>query len=774
MTGHIKMGADKDNQKDYLLVQPGQRVKSRYNPLAPKIGQGAGEFNDYTPFDFWTITNWEKGVGYHADAGVEGGYLYGEVDSRAGDEFILPPLLTVHTIESNVDASPSVNNINSGSPYQFDAPAKVAIRFFMDAPGPIYVMLNSQGIVNASIEGDNAGEPDGVSVWNGAATSDAGTMVMEWTEISNNFTPTLGVPYWLILEDDTGGFAVHAMKTQTDAGQLVQDNAGAWESVLIGDTYQAYVPYIAGDGGLGCIIRAETVGAELFLLCDDGEVYKYNPALTTFDPFADTGFPSFDMQLWFGKLVVTHGAGQNMSAVDASSGVVTPLTVPGELLAVWNGFLWRTVGNLASYSGDDITQWLDVVCGPDDYTIRGLAGLGDDMLVSTDQAVWRIAPGDWVFGVTKWAYQSANNGRGIINSQGIAYIPAGNTLVRYQVGASFLNIWKRDEALPSGKAGIIGGVIGTNKEVIVWINAAGQDTVWSWNNTGWHFVAKIPGNQTIVNMHYDSSNDYIWLFSDSGHAYSFYASSTVSNPNTDSLTTFHPSGWVDMGNYHGGLQTIVKDFDGVQAVGKNISPAKPVTIFWRDPGVISIESIFEQTGLILQQNDGEPLEQEVGGWSTLGEIVESGGAVRWEDYTTRPTGIGIHLAYSIRSDNIGLSPEISGIIVKYHAHVQDLYRWQLPMIASDSMEMVDGTIDPRTGAEIMAELVALDARTLPFWYTDVDGSVWEVKTISYAERTVKYEKVRGSEPKIQYVVDFGLQDMGYQQSHAGIQGASIY
>lgn len=757
MRGHIQLGPTIEELEDFLLVDPVQRVRSRANPLAPKIGQGSAQFNDYTQHEYWEIVNWARGIGYNADTGVEGGYLYGEVDSRSGSEFILPPLLSVRAAESDAETSPTVINIDDGFTIEITPPEQVAVKIFMNAPGDIYIYMDSQGVVNAEICADAAGEP-GAVLWSGVASSSPSSFTKEWTLITSSFTPTPGVPYWVVLRDDDGRFSMHGMVETKASGSMLKHDGTSWGSV---HTSSVYAPYIAGDGQLGKIIAAQTVGDDLYTLSDTGIVYLWNSTSGTFDLFADTGNASYDMQLWYGQLIITHGAVAPMSSVGAVSGTVTPLTINGELLAVWNGYLWKSLGNVASYSGEDIADWRDVECGPNDYTIRGMAGLGDDLIVSTDQALWRIAPGDWIFGVSKWAYQSKNNGVNMINSQGVAFIPADNSLIRMQINAPLLNIWKRNEALPAAKAGIIQGVLGTNKEVIVYIKpsaAGGEATFWSFNNQGWHFVGKLPQGQDICLMHYDNSNDSIWAFSDSGHAYSFYASSTVSNPNDDSLTTFMPAGMVDMGNFHGGLQTVIKDFDGVKVVGQGISPTKPVTIFWRDPDSASTEFIFDQDDSITLQQDGEGLEIDVFGWSTLGQIVESGQELRWTNYETRPVGYGIRLAYSIETNDVGISPEISAVVIKYVSHIIDQVRFQLPIIVSNHQEMVDGTIDTRTAVEIMTAIEALEFdRFLPIWFTDIDQRQYECKVIGFAERSVLYEKINDGDPAIRSVIDLTIQ-----------------
>ena len=759
MRGHIQLGPTEAELKDYLLVDPVQRVRSRSNPLSAQIRQGAGEFSDFTSDEYWEISNWARGIGYNADAGVEGGYLYGEVDSRSGSSFILPPLLSAHTAEDNADVSPSVINIDDGFTFTIDAPAKVAVQIYMDVPGDIYIYMDSAGVIGASICADNAGEP-GTVLWSGSASSDPFSVTKEWTLISNNFTPTAGVVYWVVLEDDDGSFNVHGMTTTKSGGRLLNYAGATWGELY---TQELYAPYIAGGGQLGLIVSAATVGDDLYTLADDGVIYIWNSTTGTFDSFADTAAASYDMQLWYGSLVVTHGTGTNMSAVNVTTAVVTALTIEGELLSVWNGYLWKSLGNVMSYSGENIADWTDIECGPDDYTVRGFAGLGDDVIVSTDQAIWRIAPGDWLYGLSRWAYHSANNGKGMVNNQGVVFIPADNSLIRMQANAPLINIWKREEALPASKAGIISGVLGTNKEVIIHVNATdagGESTFWSFNNQGWHFVGKLPQGQAICLMHYDNANDSIWIFSDSGHAYSFYASATVSNPTNDALTRFMPAGWVDMGHFHGGLQTVIKDFDGVRVVGQSISPSKPVTIFWRDPASATTEFIFSQDGEIILQQDEEPLEEDRIGWSTLGKIKESGAEIRWTDYTTRPVAYGIQLAYSVDTDNVDISPEISAVVVKYWSHIRDQQRFQLPLIISNYQEMVDGTRDTRTGAEIMAEIEALEFdRFLPIWYRDIDERLFECKVIGFAERAVLFEKIADGNPAVRSVIDLTLQQI---------------
>ena len=759
MRGHIQLGLDKDDMWDFLLADPTYRIRTRVNPLAAKIGQGASQYNDYTSYEFWAIENWGPGIGTNAGVGIDGGYLYGEVDSRAGESFILPPLLTVTTDKAISDTSPPVVNIGDGIPVKIDPGTRVAIKFYRNTTGPLFVYGDMNGVVLAAVHADAAGEP-GAALWTGTASSNEMNLANEWVQINVDFVPVAGTPYWLVLSDDSTEMCLYGMAAGLSGDILVEN--GTWSDTGLKS------PYISGGGNLGMVIAAQTVGDDLFTVTDDGKVRIYNSGTGTFDLAVDLALTCYDMQLWYDKLIVSHGSSSEMTVVDLVSYATTSLTVFGTVLSVWNGFLWKSYGNVASYSGDNITTWIDVEVGPTDYPIISLTGLGDDVLVSTAQAIWRIAPGDWVFGVSKWAYQSDNNGVNAINNQGSAYAPAENALIFMQPNAPMLNIWNRDEPLPGSKAGIVSGVIGTNKEVIVSIDPAatnGNSTCWSFNNQGWHFVCNLPAGQKVSRMHYDSSNDRIWIFSDSGHAHSFYASSTASSPLTDTLTEFRPSGHVDMGNFHGGLQTIIKDFDSVQVIGENISPSRPVTIFWRMTDGGDTEDIYQNDGEVLQQNDGEVLQTMTTGWSELGTIVETGGRLRWTDWTIRPVGVGIRLAYSIGTSDVSISPKIDAVVVKYHGHVVDQFRWQLPITASDHMEMVDMSKDDRTGIEIMAQLESLEIdRYLPIWFKDVDNRLYECKVLGFSERLTIFEKIKGSDPRLVRTVDLDIQEIAAEES----------
>ena len=91
--------------------------------------------------------------------------------------------------------------------------------------------------------------------------------------------------------------------------------------------------------------------------------------------------------------------------------------------------------------------------------------------------------------------------------------------------------------------------------------------------------------------------------------------------------------------------------------------------------------------------------------------------------------------------------------------VMDRWRWQLPVMASDNQQMVDGSINPiTTGPEIVTYLLSLIEQNPPLIFQDVDGRMYETKIASAAERILKYEWYDDG-AQIQQVMDITLEQV---------------
>jgi len=91
VSGHIKLGANGNTLRPYMLIRPEQRTKNLANPFAAKIGQGAGSYDDLQNFAAWVMDSWDSGGGNENPG--EGGYHYADIDSRVGGQLINAPAL---------------------------------------------------------------------------------------------------------------------------------------------------------------------------------------------------------------------------------------------------------------------------------------------------------------------------------------------------------------------------------------------------------------------------------------------------------------------------------------------------------------------------------------------------------------------------------------------------------------------------------------------------------------------------------------------------------
>src|SRR5690606_23631767 len=115
--------------------------------------------------------------------------------------------------------------------------------------------------------------------------------------------------------------------------------------------------------------------------------------------------------------------------------------------------------------------------------------------VTTDAGLIQIAPGDFARGAIPFGSTDAGNGVDLLTHQGAMYMPAQGQYLQVSSGA-VRNIWtSRKDEFPGWAQGHI-----THAERMVnWPvallsahSATGFDSVWLWQEIGWHFLLQLP------------------------------------------------------------------------------------------------------------------------------------------------------------------------------------------------------------------------------------------------------------------------------------------
>ena len=80
--------------RDYQLTDPTQRQRMLANPMAAKLGSGAGQYDDQTNWAFTVFDDWQAGVLQLLPQ--DGGPYYAEIDSRFRRQLSLPLAMSMN------------------------------------------------------------------------------------------------------------------------------------------------------------------------------------------------------------------------------------------------------------------------------------------------------------------------------------------------------------------------------------------------------------------------------------------------------------------------------------------------------------------------------------------------------------------------------------------------------------------------------------------------------------------------------------------------------
>jgi hypothetical protein len=774
MTGHIKLGTQSE-EKDFILVDPNQRMRSLVNPMAVKTGTGAASYNDFENWDYWVTDDWQQGVG--REDPTDGGFDYAEVDTRWSGRLSLSALPFPSTTRAMEDEDASFNtyqSVDETVTVGGDDCEKVAIPIQGNGTSTsawVYALSGyTQKDIKVSLWSDDTDEPD-TELATATATSETTIEGYAWRRAALAYAVVDTTQYWLVIEPASAGDTITLPATTSEdyGGEACKKYASsAWSALVNSGSLAIDVFAILDVPNIGTVTAAAVFNSTIYVGNDAGGIYKFDAGGSRkadhWDYVGTVTNGVTDMVRWYGSLYV--GTGSSTVARKITTGdAISDMGWNANLFLVWHGYLWRAVDNELHYTASStFASWTEVdpAIGPDDYSIIGMSGLDDDVYVSTQQALWRVGAGDYVYGETLWDYESDTNGRGMTNRQGALYVPVDNTLWRIQTNVPLTNIWNREQTLPSSRAGTIRSIVSTSKEVIAYVDpsdANGLPTAWSFNNSGWHQVAVLPPGIGATIGIFDPNTTRVFFFTELGIAFSIPASLANIDPNQAADMVFEPDGWIDTGWFDGDLHEIVKDFDSVTIVGENITQTQCVKVYWKDDNSASEQPIEMQSGVSIETEDGNLWTYDDNEWNLLGTVTDNHEKLRWTDYTSRPRSRRLRIGVQMFTESQANTPEVEAIVVRHHPMVMDRWRWQLPIMAADNQQLVDGSINSMTtGDEIITYLLSLIEQEEPIVFQDIDDRRYEAKVASAAERTLSFEYYNGAK-QLQRVMDITLEQV---------------
>lgn len=731
------------------------------NQMASKVGQGTSEYGDLTTWSAWIQQDWQEGVG-KVKPHLNGGFLYGEVESRVPGQLILPGLLKqtdTRTITSaKADCRYMPTTVAGYIPMRINGTAsiakRIAIRFTTPAGFSVatqarhmfwfYAYADDNSGFLVSVYTNSANAP-GTEVTSTSTTSDytgvPGGNDSRWFGAGVTVTNmSAATDYWLVIEclSQNAGIAYGTSGYSDDTKAIFSTGSYVAQTGKYA-VYTTNIHHMAMTANKNTGIGFFRFDGDLYYYVD-ATLFKYDAANTQWDSIgAITDHSSvtsaivFDAKVYFGNGGITTTDYTTMNTSDA----FTSTGVNGYLFAKHNGVLWRAYLNEVEYSEDGTTWEPSTTFGDPIYVsdtsapVTGMCGMGEYMYVSTKEGLVVIMPGDFAKGVMPWGSIDSSNGTSMVNFEGAIYATVSGRIVRITEDGSMQDVWMtRDEDMIAEKIGKVLAITRMNNWLVVLVggtklyptqDSLSSATIWAMQGNSWHHITTVPnawdyGDDLKVSsavdvglnyaVFYDRDTQRLWIADPTRNTYSVRVPDYTLNPYNDTETVYESSGWVEWDWFDGAVLEAPKDYESVTIIGENLDATCYVQVYWKD--------------------------DDSAGWELLGTCDSNNEELRWTiAMGTRPNTKRFKLGLRLVTTDGTQTPRIRAVRVKYHLMTRDWFRWHVIVDVSGrsgALQMLaDGTRHTLTATQIKDNLDALARQIPPFLYQDVDGSQYEVK-----------------------------------------------
>ncbi len=751
MPGHIRLGAPGD-LRDYAIANMNQYSKTPANQFAAKLSTGAGSYDDLQNWSYFVMDDWRAGVG-KTDPEA-GGFLYAEAESRYPNRLTIPNAMSLTVAED--PAYPLNYGWQAGRDLYpngaLQVPSTTGSTGFsriskrVRAPHDssylyFFVLLNSADTdqISVIVHADSAGLP-GAELGSAAIITPSGEIGqhMYQVQLAGSGSFTAGTYYHVSLRPTNSGnaFALpFAEQTNTDGFSVYFNVFSVWTAITTGGFCHAvYFPESTSNSALRVVLFPAT--GNLYS-ASGPTLYRKTGDDAQWEIVEDYPQNITDLVVVGDELWVAFGDVANYAYVD-SSDVSHTGTIEADLFLMAAGRVWATLGPDAYYTNDGVDWVGPIAVARPGQTINGLSFLEDFIYCATDDGLYYIGFGDFVYPVSKWGYLSPTNGKGMINHQGSLWIPLDQSLYRYD-GSQMLPVGlDLGEGLPQNRVGIVQGLCGMNNWLVAAVSGINNDqqrsTLWAYNDQGWHFLAATPWGITLSGaMIYERLTRRLYV---GGEDSSVWQLPIADSANFNNVTAYPmpkaPFAWMETDWFTGGLLEVFKDCESIYITGEGIDDnGQHVIVYWKDDGS--------------------------SGWELLGTVTSNRADLRWSDYTTRPNTrqLKIGLALYTQSDN---APVVRAVRLKYHPMVSDWYRWNFPVLVADYQELPGMDRSVYSRAEGEAHLQSLITSVPPFILEDIDGTQYEVKVTGAPIQILDYEYLQ-SGPKYNALYNLALEQI---------------
>lgn len=724
--GHIQL-----NGREYVVEMAGYNQRLT-NQLAAKIGQGQGDYGDLSDWSGWLMTDWRGGT--NAAEPDEGGYLYGEADTRFPRQIILPPKMTFTAVGDNkLDTGDSTLR-----DYAIADTPVIAHKFTATASrtNPVlHAYLPTDKNIVARLYADSAGTLGSLLATSPAFAFSAGTSGREdynWRQTRFTYSFVGSTDYWIAIvpQEDCSLWTVTVSEGYDSAAASPYDADYAVPWVL---NLEEVKDASSNFNEIKVIVKAHNDA----IYCGiDTDIYRYASGNWVSVTTLSAGI--LDVETWGGATYwVLSGADvQKMTGTAGSESFAAETNRQGTHIASWNGYLYLgdSNGQIEYTNGTTWTAVSETLPG----AITGMAGMGAvSMYCSTAEGLYYLGPSDIWYGVTGYDSRDGNNGYGMIHWQGSIYVPVGPSLYRVTLTGTEHQILSmgldQDEGLPSEFAGQIIALAGYNARLLALVypldyetNTARYASLWQWDGTAWHPLAQGGSGTSTSNFIHpgkasiclDRQGSQIFWTHEDGLIPRTIATLHETNPINSPNYTYMPCAWIEFPVFDASLREVTKDFESVYIAGENFNATsgtqRRVRVYWQD-------------------------DDSWGTWQELGVITADTQELRWDDNTTRPQTKRFKLALRLETEDESETPVIEAVRVKFMAMTKDRYQWFLPIRLADYLEMTDDSLDNTPVGTQWTQLNTAITATAPIRYRDIDRNWYDVKVLDANRRVAKWE-----------------------------------
>jgi len=719
-------------------------------PFSAKVNT-SNPYDEVDIWNEWVQTDWQPGVGRVVPE--EGGFLFGETDSRVPKQLILPPLLC-QTDQRTVNGTPADcrympetmagNEVTVGPSaavrriaVQFTTPAFVDLESaeFLTKQGFFFYGKVPNGVeVRIAVYSNSAGAPNASVVADTFTAYETAPTYYWWGVQLASASLAESTTYWMIVEVVTAGETISVATGNSGYTVASQTYNGTTWAALTGK-YLCYTTdihttniggFTAGGSAAGSIIRRFN---DALYFARGSWVWKYNTTNSAWEyTSAIAGGDNiisaevFGPRLYLGTNTGNYGY---LDTLDA----ITSIGSGAHILLEYQGLLYRVDEYELYYSANPDGGWTGpYAVGSSAFRITGMAGLGDSLYLANAKALYRFAPGDVVEEVLRWGAEDDANGLGMLTWKGSIYIPLADRIMQMTADGQIQDVWISTEGdLPYERLGRIDFLFGSNNWLLNYINSRGlvpRPMVLAYQEEGWHTLATLPNEPNPVTTesnlvtYYDRGTGRLWIAcSVLGPMYIDLPDYAI-NPYNDTASRYMPYAWVEWDKFFGGQILLNKDFESVIISGDGLDATGYIQVYWQDEGSTD--------------------------WELHGTIDSDGKELRWTDYATRPAGKWVKLGLLLVSTDGTATPRVRAVVVKFLPMVNDRFRDTITLTLADYITFPDGTQSTYTRAQQWSHLDSMIRRVIPFIYQDPLGDQYEVKVVDWSCNVPLYNTDTGS------------------------------